>query len=422
MKRITQLIFLLSFIWITANAQKEAGYDPGFRASQSGSVIQDKCFYLFTAIRNDQQVMQIMENDPVFQSIYRKQQNRIDSSLINCKNDLNGLVNAYRFSAEDIRIISDELKSMVLNQEPIRRLVTKNIRPSGDYENYKSRTDDQLLVDAWQLCAKGMNHILDVYGLGQKALYPSIDSVSYDVKSPYYIGNIYMWSDMLRHKRPGQNKLFFQSSLDFSLSLLYLNHRNEAGRYEPLEDKENKKAVEHLRNIDFRNYDYASIVILGNGPENYRDSLSALGKLNIQLGVLEYEAGRAPLIIVSGGHAHPFRTKFCEAIEMKRELMNFYHIPEEYILVDPLARHTTTNLRNASRLMIRYHIPVDKNSLVVTNNGHSMYVGSKEFTERCMNELGYLPVRISKRLSSTTLEFRAHIESLQQNPADPLDP
>lgn len=72
--------------------------------------------------------------------------------------------------------------------------------------------------------------------------------------------------------------------------------------------------------------------------------------------------------------------------------------------------------------MIAYNIPIDRPSLVVTNNLHSQYTGDPPFAERCREELGYLPAVIEKRLNSTTLEFQPKIESLQQNPLDPLDP
>jgi hypothetical protein len=263
---------------------------------------------------------------------------------------------------------------------------------------------------------------MKVYGLGEAAQYAQIDSVSYDVHSPFYKGSVFMWADLLHNTKPKTNALFFEESLNFSLSLLYMNHRDEVARYEPLEEKENKKAIAHLKQINFDTFDYASILILGNGPENDTDRLSAIGKLNIQLGVLEYEAKKAPLIIVSGGHAHPFRAPFCEAIEMKKELMEVYHVPEENILVDPFARHTTTNLRNATRLMIASEMRLDMKSIVVTNASHSEYVGNPNFNARCLEELGYLPAIILKRLNATALEFMPNIESLHQNPIDPLDP
>jgi hypothetical protein len=56
--------------------------------------------------------------------------------------------------------------------------VKNNLRPSGKYENFKNQTDTQLLVKAWQVCAKGMNRIMNVYGLGEAPQYVKIDSVS----------------------------------------------------------------------------------------------------------------------------------------------------------------------------------------------------------------------------------------------------
>ncbi len=231
-----------------------------------------------------------------------------------------------------------------------------------------------------------------------------------------------MWYDMLQNKKQKKTDLFFQSALGYSLALLYLNHRDEPERYEPMEKLENKAAVENIKQIDFGNYDYASIIIFGNGPQNYRDRLTAMGKLNLQLGVLEFKASKAPFLIVSGGYAHPHRTEFAEAIEMKKELMDWYGIPEQNIIIEPHARHTITNLRNSVRLMLKYGIPMEKKSLVVTNNYHSACAENPDFGKRCMDELGYLPGKIGKRINSTTLEFLPSIESLHQNPLDPLDP
>jgi hypothetical protein len=103
-------------------------------------------------------------------------------------------------------------------------------------------------------------------------------------------------------------------------------------------------------------------------------------------------------------------------------LIKRYGIPENSILVDPYARHTTTNLRNASRLIINSGIPLKKLALVVTNNVHSEYVGSSDFMQRCMDELGYIPALILDRINATTIEYQPKIESLHQNPLDPLDP
>ena len=69
---------------------------------------------------------------------------------------------------------------------------------------------------------------------------------------------------------------------------MYANHKDEAVRYDPLDQKENAMAVQAIKTIDFGAYDYASIVVLGGGPENYRDRLSIAGKINLQLAMKEY--------------------------------------------------------------------------------------------------------------------------------------
>lgn len=416
------IYIVIGFIFISGYSQKAKGFEWDYTSSKSTSLIQDKNFYLLTAIQNDKAVTRLLKNNPAFKAIYERQQQEISSKLNSCKDSLSCLISGYQFREKELKSIEEELQLLMKDKKELQDFVKNNLRPSGKYENFKNQTDTELLVKAWQVCAKGMNRIMKVYGLGEAPQYVKIDSVSYDVRSEFYKGSVFMWADLLHNKKPETNALFFEESLDFSLSLLYMNHRDEVARYEPLEEKENKKAIAHLKQINFDTFDYASILILGNGPENYQDRLSAIGKLNIQLGVLEYEAKKAPLIIVSGGHAHPFRAAFCEAIEMKKELMEVYHVPEENILVDPFARHTTTNLRNASRLMIAYQIPIGQKSMVITNVSHSNYVGNPDFNSRCLEELGYLPAIILKRLNSTAIEFLPNVESLHQNPIDPLDP
>lgn len=416
------IYIVIGFIFISGYSQKTKGFERDYTSSKSASLIQDKNFYLLTAIQNDKAVSGIIENNSVFKAIYERQQQEISTKLNSCKDSLSCLISGYQFREKELKSIEVELQLLMKDKKELQDFVKNNLRPSGKYENFKNQTDTELLLQAWQVCAKGMNRIMKVYGLGEAAQYAQIDSVSYDVHSPFYKGSVFMWSDLLHNKKLKMNALFFEESLNFSLSLLYMNHRDEVARYEPLEEKENKKAIAHLKQINLDTFDYASILILGNGPENDTDRLSAIGKLNIQLGVLEYEAKKAPLIIVSGGHAHPFRAPFCEAIEMKKELMEVYHVPEENILVDPFARHTTTNLRNATRLMIASEMPLDMKSIVVTNASHSEYVGNPNFNARCLEELGYLPAIILKRVNATALEFMPNIESLHQNPIDPLDP
>jgi hypothetical protein len=391
-------------------------------SSVSHSKVQDQNIYLLTAILNSPELTLSLEKHDKLNTIFVNKKRRITESLKGGIIEIETLIKAYEFSDEEIKNISLILRNQVKLNKELESLITKNLRPSGKYENFKSLENKAYIAAAWELCAKGMNHSLAIYGRGKKGRYPEIDSASYAIRDPYYKGALLMWSDMLMHKKESATSLFFQPSLDFTLALLYMNHRDESARYEPLDTGENKNTIAAISQIDFNDFQYSSVLILGNGPENNKDTLTALGKLNLQLGVLEYQQKKAPIIIVSGGHAHPFRAAFAEAIEMKKELMKRYYIPENRILVDPYARHTTTNFRNASRLIINSDIPLNKLALVVTNNAHSEYVGGSDFMERCMEELGYFPSLIMKRINATTLEYQPKIESLHQNPLDPLDP
>ncbi|TDN95460.1 DUF218 domain-containing protein [Salegentibacter sp. 24] len=415
-KKFTLFLFLIVNVSILAQEAKVA-------SPEAYKALASKNYFLLNAINNNKDIKHLIEKDKILNRISGKRYQAISSSLINSPGTYSWVayVEPYLFTSEEILEISSRLEELYHESEKIRNFVQNTLKPSGAYILYENKEEEKLLSKAWELCAQGINHVLDTYGKGIPPRYASIDSVSYDVKSDYYKAALFMWSDHLHSKR-NIHKSFYSEPMNYALSLLYLNHRDEAVRYEPLERLRNKKVSNNISNIDFDKYKYPSILILGNGPENYTDRLSALGKLNIQLGVEEYLAGHAPLIIVTGGHAHPFRAEYCEAIEMKKELMEQYQVPENRIIIEPYARHTTTNLRNATRLMLDYNIPISRPSIVVTNNLHSDYTGSSEFAQRCLEELGYLPGIIKKRLNATTLEFQPKKESLQQNPLEPLDP
>jgi hypothetical protein len=144
--------------------------------------------------------------------------------------------------------------------------------------------------------------------------------------------------------------------------------------------------------------------------------------LRVQLAVKRYRDGKAPFILVSGGFVHPIQTPYSEAIEMKHELMEKYSIPEEAILVDPHARHTTTNLRNAARIMFRYGMPFEAKALITTDPGHSSSIESPAFNERCIKEIGYVPHQLVGRISRFDLEWTPKLDALQADWQDLLDP
>jgi hypothetical protein len=274
-----------------------------------------------------------------------------------------------------------------------------------------------MLVAAWKDAAAGLNRVLGVYGLGKDPRYKDIDKVSFDVSSEAYRNLVKVKLAEIRFSRA---PLFFEPTLSFALGLLEINRRDEAGRYEPLELGENKATIRNLRNIKWSDYPYSFILVLGSGPSDSA-RLSPMGAQRTDVAAELFRQKKAPLIIVSGGHVHPMQTPYCEAIEMKKYLIEKYKIPETRILVEPYARHTTTNFRNGARLAFRYGIPAAL-ALVTSSEDHIASVTRDEFRTRNLNELGYFPVEFIRRISPVEAEFKPSIVSLFFDANDPLDP
>ena len=201
-----------------------------------------------------------------------------------------------------------------------------------------------------------------------------------------------------------------------------INRRDEAGRYEPLEQGENKAAIRNLKNIKWSDYPYTFILVLGSGGRDLSTRISPIGAERTDVAAQLFLQHKAPLIIVSGGHVHPIQTPYCEAIEMKRYLMEKYKISQTSILIEPHARHTTTNFRNAARLAFRYGIPTDRTALVTSSEDHIASSASEEFRTRNLIELGYFPVEFIKQVSPVAAEFKPSVDSLFFDANDPLDP
>ncbi len=190
----------------------------------------------------------------------------------------------------------------------------------------------------------------------------------------------------------------------------------------PMEAGENSAAFKRIQTVDWARYPYSVIVVPGAGNDSAGVRLSPGGKLRDEIAAKRFRDGKAPFVLVSGGFVHPERTEFSEAVEMKRDLMNRFAIPADAIIIDPHARHTTTNMRNAARLIYRYGIPFGKKALVTTDPAQSQYIENPAFEKRCVEELGYVPYQLAGRTTAFDLEFLPEIASLQSDPQDPLDP
>lgn len=211
-------------------------------------------------------------------------------------------------------------------------------------------------------------------------------------------------------------------SIDYALALLDVSDRTDAIGHEPLTGGANTAAIARARAIDWRQYRYSAMIVTGVGPEIEGEPLSPFGKYHLRIAARRFAQGDIAFILVTGGRAHPRETPFTEADEMRKALIERYGVSSDAIIIEPYARHTTTNLRNASRLLARIGAPPEAEAVIVSNPLQSAYIESAKFTERNAVELGYQPGKVVRRVSPTELVFRPSRASERVDPRDPLDP
>lgn len=266
----------------------------------------------------------------------------------------------------------------------------------------------------------GINAIIGVYGQGLPARYPAIDG-PVTGKGLQPLVNL-PFAVELAQGGARDPVAALDPSIALALALLDANDRAEPAAFEPLDSRYNGAALAMARTVNWAAWRYSAIIVPGVGPEETGVPLSARSKLNVRMAAQHLADGLAPFIIVSGANVHPRGTRFVEAMEMRRALIEQYGVPAASIVVDPYARHTTTNLRNVTRRLVALGAPLDKDTLIVTNADQSRMIESADFAERNRRELGYMPGTVGARLSLNELVFRPSVASLRVDPLDPLDP
>jgi hypothetical protein len=391
-----------------------SGFDSSYKLTLRNPV-QDKNFYLLSLFQRHPEVRRLLRENKALKKLANDKAHGLRVAA-NC-GDVDCFDRLFRFSGPTIEMVATALKALSKHPE-FRRLVTKDMRPSGAFIKYSRQSDSEMLVAAWRDAANGMNRLLRIYCLGKDPFYKDIDKVSFDVSSEDYRKLLQVKAAEIKLSR---DPLFFEPTLSFDLTLLEVNRRDEAGRYEPLEEGENKAGLQDMPKIRWNDYPYSFILVLGSGPGNSAP-LSKIGAKRADQGAQLFLDHKAPLIILSGGHVHPMQTPFNEAIEMKKYVMAKFKIPEQNILIDPYARHTTTNFRNAARLAFRYGIPADLKALVTSSEDHVALITQEGFRIRCSTELGYFPMEFINRISPVAAEFKPSVASLFFDVNDPLDP
>jgi len=395
--------------------------DQKYSLLKAESYVQTKNYYLLTLFQQLPEVNKLLSADAELSKIAIVKRDALSSSLKSCGDSVKCYLENIVFSEKEIQDIGARLVTLYASSPELKVLVQKHLIPSGCYVLFGNSGPQELLRKAWEQDAKAVNHAIRVYAGGGKPNYPSIDAPSFDLKWKDYPILLYDCSNTVLEDVKN-SMLFFMPSMDYALRVIEINDRNRAADYEPMETNCNKLAYDKVKTTRWSDFKYTLILVPGEGPEIHDEPLSPLGMLRCRVAAYRWKEGLAPFIMVSGGKAHPLKTKYCEAEEMKRYLIETMHIPADVIIMEPHARHTTTNMRNCARLIFRYGMPIDKPCITSTTKEQSFYITDKEMQDRCLEELGYSPYTNGKRLSETEAEFYPLVNSLQIDLDEPMDP
>jgi hypothetical protein len=403
---------------LSLTASAAWGQSASYRFTHSDDPVADRNAYLLTLLEADPAVRRALAAEPALQALgHRLSETRV-AVMAACRTAPTCPVEQLMLSEPEVAAAGEALARLAGG--PLRPLVHDQMRPSGRFQKYAGLDDAAMLRAAWAETASGVNRLYRVYALSEKPRYPDIDAASYPPGDRYFRG---LERAALESEGDGlESRAFFAPWSALGFDLLVINQRDEVARYEPMEGGENAAAFARARKLDWRAHPYSAVVVPGQGLEGAETGLSPGGAFRIRLAVRRWREGKAAFILVSGGHVHPNKTAFAEAVEMKRALVADYGVPADAVVIDPYARHTTTNLRNAVRLLFRMGAPGGLPMLITTSQDQSGYIDGQAFAQRNTAELGYQPVTGLKRLSAFDLAGVANLTSLHADPQDPLDP
>ncbi len=418
---------------ITAVANEAGDVVVAYQPIRSARPLQDEVFYLLTVIEADPAARTAFANDPEMKILRSTIDERISVAAAACETAIEAVSNglpmpfeATACSPDAMLLKPEEAQKSVQaagqlfdSNAAVRGLVGRHLRPSGYFARYASLNDRDLFTAAWTDMDAGIDRLVRVYGLGEAPRYPTIDGAIYSIDGAFYRGFL---ANLIRsaHAHSSSPDMPYAQRLGFAMDLMMANRREDAREQAVMQDKENTSAYARLKTISWEDYPYAAVLAPGHSPEVAYEPLNPNAKLRIRKAVEQYKTGKVAVIVFSGGHIRPPGTSYTEALEMKRYAMAEYDLPESAILIDPLARHTTTNLRNTARLLLKVGAPMEMKSLIVGDQ--VPYILSEGFHKRNEAELGYFPVNLHERLAFDVQEFSPEPMSMHRDAMDPLDP
>ena len=378
------------------------------------SVIYKKNFYLFSLLEEipefkDRIALKKFEND--YQNL--------TSTMPKDSLQMNFIMDRIIFNEEEINDYKKLLTHIIFENPQYKTILYKHLIESGKYIRYSNFDEKDFFVEVIEVELRGINRILNIEGKCQRGRFTEIDRSKLDCSNSENIRK--RFEIIAADFKKSNTRLPYKLSLDIALDLMVMNSATSVANFEPIDKGENASAINQLKNIDWNNYKYSAILVPGNGPSG-SDQISKRTVDRIKSAVQQLKNNEAPVLIFSGGNVHPFQTAFNEAFEMKKYAISELGIPEENIIMEAFARHTTTNIRNTNRLIYWYNIPFDKKILIVTDDEQAEKITNPKFGIRSFAEIKHIPYLNMVKLKSSIVEYLPTRESLQIDSDDYLDP
>lgn len=399
---------------MAVQAQDPAGYTAPF-----ADKLETRLFPMPAMIRAAAGWPSALAADPALAKLAAERSARVPAT--DCKPAPQCLADEWLWTGADIATVEASLRALVREPRLARSLVTDQMRRSGRFARHAALADADFIAAAWRETAVGMNTVIAVYAKGQPPRYPKIDAFIFDTVNPEY-AKVLAAHGVAAASMAGKDDTLFDPPTRYATGLLGMNERVEGGAFRPLLGGDNAATVATVQKAAWKDFPYPALLVFGHGPEDAQSRTGVMGHIRMNIAAAMFRRGLAPFIVVSGGNVHPNRTPFNEAVEMKRVLIEQHGIPADRILMEPHARHTTTNLRNCARLLLAAGFPADRPSLIVSDHMTIKYIASPLLVERGLAEMGVKPGKIAPGPDQFTVLFTPDPVAFHVEPLDPLDP
>lgn len=393
--------------------------DPQSYTAPFADTLETRVFPLFAAMHAAPGWTAALRADPELARLASVRAARLPAET--CTPAPQCLADAWLWTPEDSAKVSERLRLISRDRTLADALVTRQMRPSGRFARHARLDDADFLAAAWSDAANGINRIIAVYAKGEPPRYPKIDAMIFDVARPEFAQVLAAHGVSIAALQQTDDTVFDLVNR-YAAGLLMINERADAGAYRPLLGGDNAPTVRAIASTDWTGQRHTALLVFGHGPEDAQSRTGVMGHIRLRIAADMFARRLAPFIIVSGGNVHPNRTPFNEAVEMRRLLIEQFGVPADRILIEPHARHTTTNLRNTARLLLSAGFPVDRSALVVSDHLTIRYIAGAELTARNLREMGVQPGRLAPGPDPFSLLFTPDPAAFHVEVLDPLDP